>query len=471
MFLPTKFISGCRPDGTPNLSHAWARTIDGAQGGTWTQVHLLGTPALDHYTGYVGQSRGRQPTHTWNTRPEPDHPTRLLADQRTPTTSSRTLSVAPNRRRSPPPTTRGPSTGTSATNATPTPPSSWVDHPMRAATRRRAPRLARGEHEYRWACAELAQRQAERARTGPAHPAAAWRTADIARADQAVDYAELRLARTTNELDHRARGIARHTAAAAGRSRWDREHSWRLNRVAEIDDTLAHHWADIVLRAVRADDPLAFGIQRLRDARATYYDDHQRIIDTLPPDPRNALTRAQTDRARCQQRMRDAEQRLRSARLAVEHARPPRWRRPDTPATARAHPELRAAEASLMAARDAATASEQRLTEAQRGVAIGDQSVAKATTQRSRLTAAIHDLDTALDLTRPERVAAAATNPRSDPWRILGPPPHTRGGLAAWCGIAEHIEAQHDRDATAITVRREVELPHCSPGSNNSQAS
>ncbi len=84
VFLPTEFISGCRPDGTPNISHAWARTVDGAQGGTWQHVHLLGTPALDHYTGYVGQSRGRQPTHTWNTRPEPDHPTRLLADQRTP---------------------------------------------------------------------------------------------------------------------------------------------------------------------------------------------------------------------------------------------------------------------------------------------------------------------------------------------------------------------------------------------------
>src|SRR5205085_673418 len=68
----------------PNVSHPWARTVDGAQGGTWHQVHLLGTPALDRYTGYVGQSRGRQPTHTWNTRPECDHPASLVADQRSP---------------------------------------------------------------------------------------------------------------------------------------------------------------------------------------------------------------------------------------------------------------------------------------------------------------------------------------------------------------------------------------------------
>src|SRR6202011_3191491 len=84
VFLPVAVIAGHRPDGTPNISHAWARTVDGAQGGTWHQVHLLGTPALDRFTGYVGQSRGQQPTHTWNTRAALDYPTALLADQRTP---------------------------------------------------------------------------------------------------------------------------------------------------------------------------------------------------------------------------------------------------------------------------------------------------------------------------------------------------------------------------------------------------
>src|SRR5205085_4900448 len=64
--LPAEFVQGRRRDGRPNLSHAWARTVDGAQGGTWERVHLLGTAALDRYTGYVGQSRGRLATHTWN---------------------------------------------------------------------------------------------------------------------------------------------------------------------------------------------------------------------------------------------------------------------------------------------------------------------------------------------------------------------------------------------------------------------
>ncbi len=65
--LSARFIQGCRADGSPNVSHAWARTVDGAQGGTWEHAHLLGTAALDAYRGYTAQSRSVQPTHTWNT--------------------------------------------------------------------------------------------------------------------------------------------------------------------------------------------------------------------------------------------------------------------------------------------------------------------------------------------------------------------------------------------------------------------
>ena len=82
---PGPSSQGHRSDGSPNCSHAWARTVDGIQGGTWPQVHLLGTAALERFTGYTAQSRGRHATHTWNvTRlPEIDHGG-VLADQRTP---------------------------------------------------------------------------------------------------------------------------------------------------------------------------------------------------------------------------------------------------------------------------------------------------------------------------------------------------------------------------------------------------
>ena len=66
------------------MSHGWARTIDGVQGGTWDQVHLLATPALDRYRGYVGQSRSIAPTHTWNTTRQSlddgDHGGRLVTE-------------------------------------------------------------------------------------------------------------------------------------------------------------------------------------------------------------------------------------------------------------------------------------------------------------------------------------------------------------------------------------------------------
>ncbi|HVW32317.1 MAG TPA: hypothetical protein VHL53_07245, partial [Acidimicrobiia bacterium] len=83
--LPREFAAGLRTDGSPNCSHAWARTVDGIQGGTWPQVHLLGTAALERFTGYTGQSRSRHATQTWNvTRlPDIDHGG-VLADQRTP---------------------------------------------------------------------------------------------------------------------------------------------------------------------------------------------------------------------------------------------------------------------------------------------------------------------------------------------------------------------------------------------------
>lgn len=79
------FVTGTRADGSPRVSHAWARTVDGAQGGTWEVAHLLGSPALDQYRGYVGQSRSRQPTHTWNTTPVRtlDHGGQVV-DDRTP---------------------------------------------------------------------------------------------------------------------------------------------------------------------------------------------------------------------------------------------------------------------------------------------------------------------------------------------------------------------------------------------------
>ncbi|MGH8974575.1 MAG: AAA family ATPase [Acidimicrobiia bacterium] len=114
VLLPQAFVAGRRTDGSPNLSHAWARTVDGIQGGTWAQVHLLGTAALERFTGYTGQSRSRCATHTWNVtrHPEIDFGG-VLADQRTPTAKSSTPSSGYPIPASPPTTIRNASSGCS----------------------------------------------------------------------------------------------------------------------------------------------------------------------------------------------------------------------------------------------------------------------------------------------------------------------------------------------------------------------
>jgi hypothetical protein len=83
--LPAPFVGGTRKDGSPNLSHAWARTVDGAQGGTWEACYLLGGSRPGRLPGYTGQSRSCRPTHTRNTTPIAvvDHGG-ILADQRSP---------------------------------------------------------------------------------------------------------------------------------------------------------------------------------------------------------------------------------------------------------------------------------------------------------------------------------------------------------------------------------------------------
>ena len=259
-FLTTETIAGTRPDGTPNVSHAWARTVDGAQGGTWHQVHLLGTRALDRHTGYVGQSRGQQPTHTWNTRPETDHPPGLLADQRTP---SEVVAAA----------LRRDDRKNLAAHDDPWPldrdlPRQPDQHAAIAATR--PPDLPR-RTQTRTLCARTRRtrtprghRRAGLPRTrtrpaGPTHPATAWRTRRHRPRRPSHRRAQTRLAHAAAVTRQRHTHVDQGEEAVAQRAAWDQQHQWRSERIAEIDHTLAHHWADITLRAVHADDPLAFG--------------------------------------------------------------------------------------------------------------------------------------------------------------------------------------------------------------------
>ena len=88
--------------------------------------------------------------------------------------------------------------------------------------------------------------------------------------------------------------------------------------------------------------------------------------------------------------------------------------------------------------------AKQRVTDERDAVATWTTAMQATFGQRCQLDGAIHDTTAALDHTRPERVAAAALDPTTELRGILGAPPPSRGGMAAWCGIAERLEAIND---------------------------
>jgi hypothetical protein len=448
--LTPNLVTGRRPDGTPNLSHGWARTVDGAQGGTWTQVHLLGTPALDRYTGYVGLSRGRQPTHTWNTRPDSDHPLHLLADQRS---AADTITAA---------LTRAEPKILAATD------DPWIlDRQLRAerdhhtallATRppdrtleldRARTDLTHIERAHDQARRRLESCEQHRRHLGPLHDLRRGGRDDINRADDAVGRAHLAVDQTGQRRDVAEAKVDVESKAVRARHAWDAAHGWRADRIAEIDDALDHHWADVILRAVRADDPLAFGIDALRHADATYHADLDAVTKSLPPDPRHELKTAEKTRRYQQRELARATRELARAETALDLARERRWGRRDKPAIESAARNVGAAERHVKTSRAHVERAEDSLADARHALEDWTEAMRATAPERTRLDAAIEDLDAALAHTRPDRIRTATTDPTNALWTTLGSPPRTSGGLAAWCGLAEQLEAWNDRPPTA----------------------
>lgn len=289
VLLPAEFVTGRGADGRPQVSHAWARTIDGVQGGTWEQVHLLATPALDRYRGYVGQSRSIQPTHTWNTRPKVlddpgDHGGRLVQTYSTPAEQ-----IAAALARAQPKTFAA------------------TDDPYRYERRVRAEHSA---HQY-----HLDQRPPDV--TDQLHRV----EQDVAARERDVQDARARLAHWQQQQEHtaglrgftRARRDQQHAAAhqvqfqsgvveqelerldsarrqheellrqqAAG-IQFDRANQWRYDRINHLEHQLDLYWANAVLDAARDGHPVAYGKQRLHAARQTIVEQVEGMTDRPAP--------------------------------------------------------------------------------------------------------------------------------------------------------------------------------------------
>ncbi len=356
--LPKRFVTGVTHDGDPNLSHGWARTVDGAQGGTWHQVHLLGSDALNHYTGYVGQSRGRLPTHTWNVAREPAEFTGIAADDR-----SGADQVLAAMGREPVETFAARDDPGVLDRALL---SERADHEQVIATRPPDVRrdLARARDQLRRAQWDL-------------DGARAFQNGATQRRDVVRPWTKLRR-HGRDTLQHREGELARAIelrqgaglavtgaetkvrelqARDATRRRWDYAHGWRIDRIAAIDGQLRHHWANAVLSAARQDDPLAYGHDRLRDARDTFAADLRRLDNQRSDGPSPAVRRALAqlghelpeppdlgDAASAQRaEVRSALRTLDSALAAIEPPGPSPGREPVLTTTASTHlppPEL-----------------------------------------------------------------------------------------------------------------------------------
>ena len=454
VLLPASFVAGLRDDATPNLSHAWVRTVDGAQGGTWEAAHLLGSDALDALRGYVGQSRSRVPTHTWNVRRTPavDHGG-VLADDRD-----------------------GAAQVLTALGREPDVDFAAGDDPWPLERRLRG---EQAEHRQVLAgCPQDRSRQLQQAVNGTHEAALALRIGEreVERAVHALkelphlgrltaagraarNHAESCLTRATGDLDRRraevadaGRRVAELNAHQRDREAFLAREGWRSARISAIDDELARHWAPVVLAAARQDDPLAFGLDRLRAAQVTYATQLGQLLRSLPPDRADALERAQVEAARARGAVAEARNAATEATASLHDARRRHWGRRDRDAIEAAGRRSDYAEARLSSAVDHESKS--------RRVVKVEAAAQRARVQALRdnrgvladLGQAIADVHGALERLRAERVIemASSREPGMHLVAVLGEPPPSVAGRQVWCALAYEIETYRDHHPDAV---------------------
>jgi len=450
--LPAEFVTGRRRDGRPNVSHAWCRTVDGAQGGTWDHAHLLGTAALDNFTGYVGQSRARVETHTWNVRhlPAGDWGGRL-ADDRT-----GAQQVLDAEHRAPLKTFAAhddPNTLDRQLTA------EIAEHchvlaqtPPDVANRiiKVRDEISRAEQAARDAGIRIAYAEEQAAAVGPL--AALRRAGRDERASwqAAAERSRRELAAASASVAELGRQAEQLAQADAARRAWLGREGWRSGRLAEARVELDRHWATTVASSVAQGDPLAFGIDRLRSARTALAEEIGRLDAALPPDRSGALATAQQALANAEALHRQAVTYRDQAAQHLEEAGRRHFGRRDKTTLEHAGWRYRAAEEAVVRAAEVATGARDKVSVERAAVILRATAEAAAADQRRTL---VHDLAAvrdAVDTTRAERVlAAAAGHPSAAAMReLLGDPPGAGPGLDTWCRIAEDFEMALDHPDT-----------------------
>ena len=272
------------------------------------------------------------------------------------------------------------------------------------------------------------------------------------RAERAVADATERLGRAHAERRRADQRLVDLEAAEAQRMAFVAETAWRFERVVAINAELDRHWSTATLAAVRQDDPLAFGIERLRAARATYAADLARLDNRLPSDRTQAIRRAGRELAGAEQDLRHARMAATAGRREVDVASQRHWGRRDKQALERCGRAVKRADDAVVTT----VAAEREARQGLEGQLAGQRERVAAMEavgpERAELREALGELDAALDDTRAARVAAMAAEPLAPSHLIgvLGGPSAHGAGRAAWCGLAYRVETYRDRHPEAL---------------------
>ena len=184
--------------------------------------------------------------------------------------------------------------------------------------------------------------------------------------------------------------------------------SWRRDVIPRLQGELDQHWAQVVVNCARADDPLAFGVDKLRHARNTVATDLRRLADGLPGDRGGEWEQARIQLTDALKERHDAEQALADSRSRLQSASRRRLGHRGSAAVASAGEQLVLAEERLEQGVAAERDLRDRLAAMARHQQAHREAIAAMAPKRKELETALAQLHAALDCTRPDRVLALA---------------------------------------------------------------
>ena len=173
--------------------------------------------------------------------------------------------------------------------------------------------------------------------------------------------------------------------------RFEKTQGWRQDDMVRLRDRLDDHWAQTVAACVRADDPLAFGIDKLRHARATTAARIEQLDASLPPDRTSEWQDARAQLPQVLRARHHAERAFADSQASLDESSRRRWGRHDRDAIAAAQGRVAYNEQRLEEARTAERDLRDRLArivDPSTGTSAGDHEQRPATPgvryQRSR---------------------------------------------------------------------------------------